>query len=136
MVCQFLLYNKVNQLYIYIHPHISSLLHVIFLTKIKCELTIACVSLTPIESLLKLFKVILFPTYTNNSPHTCLNILLNIYIPCYIHIYTSCYIIQPIYIVLWVYIYTQTYMGAYAQTQIHTHIHQVLSFYLTCFSSE
>ena len=26
-VCQFLLYNKVNQLYIYIYPHISSLLH-------------------------------------------------------------------------------------------------------------
>ena len=27
MVCQFLLYNKVNQLYIYICPHVSSLLH-------------------------------------------------------------------------------------------------------------
>ena len=27
VVCQFLLYNKVNQLYIYIYPHISSLLH-------------------------------------------------------------------------------------------------------------
>ena len=27
MVCQFLLYNKVNQLYIYMHPHIPSLLH-------------------------------------------------------------------------------------------------------------
>ena len=27
MVCQFLLYNKVNQLYIYICPHITSLLH-------------------------------------------------------------------------------------------------------------
>ena len=27
MVCQFLLYNKVNQLYIYICPHISSFLH-------------------------------------------------------------------------------------------------------------
>ena len=27
MVCQFLLYSKVNQLYIYIYPHISSLLH-------------------------------------------------------------------------------------------------------------
>ena len=27
MVCQFLLYNKVNQLYIYICSHISSLLH-------------------------------------------------------------------------------------------------------------
>ena len=27
MVCQFLLYNKVNQLYVYIYPHISSLLH-------------------------------------------------------------------------------------------------------------
>ena len=27
MVCQFLLYNKVNQLYIYIYPYISSLLH-------------------------------------------------------------------------------------------------------------
>ena len=27
MVCQFLLYNKVNQLYIYICPHSSSLLH-------------------------------------------------------------------------------------------------------------
>ena len=26
MVCQFLLYNKVNQLYVYIYPHISSLL--------------------------------------------------------------------------------------------------------------
>ena len=26
MMCQFLLYNKVNQLYIYIHPHVSSLL--------------------------------------------------------------------------------------------------------------
>ena len=26
MVCQFLLYNKVNQLYIYIYPHITSLL--------------------------------------------------------------------------------------------------------------
>ena len=26
IVCQFLLYNKVNQLYIYIYPHISSLL--------------------------------------------------------------------------------------------------------------
>ena len=26
MVCEFLLYNKVNQLYIYIYPHISSLL--------------------------------------------------------------------------------------------------------------
>ena len=27
MVCQFLLYNKMNQLYIYIYQHISSLLH-------------------------------------------------------------------------------------------------------------
>ena len=27
MVCQFLLYNKVNQLYIYIYPHLPSLLH-------------------------------------------------------------------------------------------------------------
>ena len=27
MLCQFLLYNKVNQIYIYIFPHISSLLH-------------------------------------------------------------------------------------------------------------
>ena len=26
MMCQFLLYNKVNQLYVYIYPHISSLL--------------------------------------------------------------------------------------------------------------
>ena len=27
MLCQFLLYNKVNQLFVYIYPHISSLLH-------------------------------------------------------------------------------------------------------------
>ena len=27
MLCQLLLYNKVNQLYVYIYPHISSLLH-------------------------------------------------------------------------------------------------------------
>ena len=26
MVCQFLLYNKVNQLYVYVYPHISSFL--------------------------------------------------------------------------------------------------------------
>ena len=29
MVCQFLLYNKVNQLYIYTYPHISSLLRLL-----------------------------------------------------------------------------------------------------------
>ena len=27
MVCSFLLYNKVNQLYVYIYPHIAALLH-------------------------------------------------------------------------------------------------------------
>ena len=27
MWCQFLLYNKVNQLYVYVYPHIPSLLH-------------------------------------------------------------------------------------------------------------
>ena len=27
LLCQFLLYNKVNQLYVYIYPHIPSLLH-------------------------------------------------------------------------------------------------------------
>ena len=27
MLCQFLLYNKVNQLYVYLYPHIPSLLH-------------------------------------------------------------------------------------------------------------
>ena len=27
MLCQFLLYNKVNQLYAYVYPHIPSLLH-------------------------------------------------------------------------------------------------------------
>ena len=27
MLCEFLLYNKVNQLYVYIYPYISSLLH-------------------------------------------------------------------------------------------------------------
>ena len=27
MLCQFLLYNKVNQLYVHIYPHIPSLLH-------------------------------------------------------------------------------------------------------------
>ena len=37
VVCQFLLYNKVNQLYIYIYPHISSLLH----------LPPTCISLPP-----------------------------------------------------------------------------------------
>ena len=29
MLCQFLLYNKVNQLYVYIYPHIPSLLHLL-----------------------------------------------------------------------------------------------------------
>ena len=28
MLCQFLLYNKVNQLYVYIYPHIPSFLHI------------------------------------------------------------------------------------------------------------
>ena len=30
MVCLFLLYNKVNQLYVYIYPHISSLLRLLY----------------------------------------------------------------------------------------------------------
>ena len=30
MLCYFLLYNKVNQLYVYIYPHIPSLLLFIF----------------------------------------------------------------------------------------------------------
>ena len=29
MVCQFLLYNKVNQLYVYVYPHIPSLLRLL-----------------------------------------------------------------------------------------------------------
>lgn len=36
-----------------------------------------CVSLTPIDTLLKLFKVILFPTFPEDSPHSILKSLLN-----------------------------------------------------------
>ena len=52
MVCQFLLYNKVNQLYIYIYPHISSLLHLPLtlpisplqvVTKHRADLPVLCV---------------------------------------------------------------------------------------------
>ena len=51
MVCYFLLYNKVNQLYIYIYPHISSLLHlpptlpippILVVTKHKADLPVLC----------------------------------------------------------------------------------------------
>ena len=51
MVCQFLLYNKVNQLYIYIYPHISSLLHLTptlpipplqVVTKHRADLPVLC----------------------------------------------------------------------------------------------
>ena len=51
MVCQFLLYSKVNQLYIYIYPHISSLLHLAYIppipslqvvTKHQADLTVLC----------------------------------------------------------------------------------------------
>ena len=51
MVCQLLLYNKVNQLYIYIYPHISSLLrlpptHLIpplqVVTKHRADLHVLC----------------------------------------------------------------------------------------------
>ena len=51
MVFQFLLYNKVNQLYIYIHPHISSLLHLpptfpipplYVVTKHRADLPVLC----------------------------------------------------------------------------------------------
>ena len=53
VVCQFLLYNKVNQLYIYIYPHISSLLHLPpilpipplqTVTKHKADLPVLCSS--------------------------------------------------------------------------------------------
>ena len=51
MVCQFLLYNKVNQLYIYIYPQFSSLLHLLptlpipplqMVTKHQAELPVLC----------------------------------------------------------------------------------------------
>ena len=51
MVCQFLLYNKVNQLYIYIYPHISSLLRLLpilpispfqVVTKHQADLPVLC----------------------------------------------------------------------------------------------
>ena len=51
LVCQFLLYNKVNQLYIYINPHISSLLrlpptlpipHLQVDTKHRADLPVLC----------------------------------------------------------------------------------------------
>ena len=47
MVCQLLLYNKVNQLYIYIPPHVSSLLHVPIpllqvVTKHRADLPVLC----------------------------------------------------------------------------------------------
>ena len=51
MVCQFLLYNKVNQLYVYIHPHIPSLLRfpptllippLQVVTKLRADLPLLC----------------------------------------------------------------------------------------------
>ena len=51
MVCQFLLYNKVNQLHIYIYPHISSLLRLPptvlisplqVVTKHRADLSVLC----------------------------------------------------------------------------------------------
>ena len=51
MVCQFLLYNKVNQLYIYIYPHIPSLLRLLptlpipplqVVTKHRADLPVLC----------------------------------------------------------------------------------------------
>ena len=51
IVCYFLLYNKVNQLYIYISPHISSLLHLpptlsipslYVVTKHRADLPVLC----------------------------------------------------------------------------------------------
>ena len=51
MVCQFLLYNKVTQLYIHIYPHISSLLrlppilpipHLQVVTKHRVDLPVLC----------------------------------------------------------------------------------------------
>ena len=51
MLCQFLLYNKVNQLYVYICPHIPSLLHLLpplpipplqVVTKHRADLPMQC----------------------------------------------------------------------------------------------
>ena len=51
VVCQFLLYNKVNQLYIYIYPHVSSLLRLpptlpipplYVVTKHRADLPVLC----------------------------------------------------------------------------------------------
>ena len=51
MMCQFLLYNKVNQLYVYIYPHISSLLRLLptlpipplqVVTKHRADLPVLC----------------------------------------------------------------------------------------------
>ena len=51
LLCQLLLYNKVNQLYVYIYPHVPSLLHLLptlpipplqVITKHRADLLVLC----------------------------------------------------------------------------------------------
>ena len=90
MVCQFLLYNKVNQLYVYIYPHISSPLHLPstlpipplqVVTKHQADLPLRC-SCFPLASYFTIESVYISATLSLHPPRVLRSILyICVFIP-------------------------------------------------------
>ena len=97
VVSQFLLYNKVNQLYIYIYPHISSLLRLLpilpipplqVVTKHRADLPVLC-GCFPLAFCFTLGSVYVsiplshfIPAYPSSSPCPQLHLLLLCFYSC------------------------------------------------------
>ena len=77
-VCQFRLYNKVNQLYIYIYRHISSLLHLPPTLPIS-PLQVVTEHLADLPVLCGCFPLAIYFTYVS----VCMSMSLSRFIPAY-----------------------------------------------------
>ena len=139
MVCSFLLYNKVNQLYIYIYPHISSLLHLPptlpipplqVVTQHQADLPVLCgcfplASYFTFSSIYKSMSLSHFvPAYPSPSPCPQVHSLVGLHLysrPAPRFFMTICFSFDSIYMyqhTVFVFLFL-TYFTLYDRLQVH-----------------
>ena len=139
MLCQFLLYNKVNQLYVYIYPHIPSVLRLIptlpipplqVVTKHRADLPVRC----------SCFPLATYFTFGS----VCMSMLLSHFVPAYpspspgpqvhslcLHLYSKLgdgtqFFISLLFFKLYIYVY----MCVWVYTYIHIHYACMSMYYI------